>query len=198
MNGASSSFSGSGCLLGDGQSAPSSQCDPHKAFQVVRRIWKDGDTVEITFRSAPRLTHWFHNAAVFERGPLIFALQLDARWAELKSYALKSADWQLEPQRAWNYSVLTGDCDATAQEHGLGSIPFNSQNPAVTLQIKGRQLPGWSVNENSAAAVPQSPVRSTAPLQTLTLVPYGAAKLRVTAFPFLVERSKCQDSALLH
>jgi hypothetical protein len=31
-----------------------------------------------------------------------------------------------------------------------------------------------------------SPVTSTDPLETVELVPYGAAKLRITAFPRLV------------
>jgi hypothetical protein len=47
------------------------------------------------------------------------------------------------------------------------------------------------VKENSAAPVPVSPVSSRDPLESLTLVPYGAAKLRVTAFPFLQEKSQC-------
>ncbi|MGA8025664.1 MAG: hypothetical protein WB992_00860, partial [Bryobacteraceae bacterium] len=56
----------------------------------------------------------------------------------------------------------------------------------------GRPDPQWSIEENSAAPVPLSPVASQESLQTLTLVPYGAAKLRITAFPYLQERSQCE------
>jgi hypothetical protein len=34
-------------------------------------------------------------------------------------------------------------------------------------------------------------VESSDPLQSLTLIPYGAAKLRITAFPFLRDKSQC-------
>jgi hypothetical protein len=35
----------------------------------------------------------------------------------------------------------------------------------------------------------KSPVRSLSPEETVTLVPYGAAKLRITAFPEIVQES---------
>jgi hypothetical protein len=161
-------------------------------YQTLRRTWRSGDSVLIEFRSEPRVTHWFHDSAVFEYGPLVFSLPLEARWTQLKSYAEKSADWQLESKTAWNYSVVTGACDASVEKHAVSAIPFDVRNPAISLRVKGRLLPGWGVNENSAGPVPVSPVQSAKPLQELTLVPYGAAKLRVTAFPFLEETSKCK------
>jgi DUF1680 family protein len=195
VNGKTTSFAAAGCRLGDGQAPADTKCDASKAFQILRRTWKDGDTVEIDFHEQPRVTHWFRNSAVFELGPLVFALPLDAQWSQLKSYAQKSADWQLEPTKDWNYSVVTGDCDARTQEHALGAVPFNVHDPGVTLQVQGRRLAEWKMQENSAGPVPQSPVVSKAPVQTLSLIPYGAAKLRITAFPFLEERSKCETSA---
>jgi hypothetical protein len=36
-----------------------------------------------------------------------------------------------------------------------------------------------------AAPPPKSPAASRAPIENLTLIPYGAAKLRITAFPVL-------------
>jgi hypothetical protein len=35
--------------------------------------------------------------------------------------------------------------------------------------------------------LPESPVQSNEPVETLKLVPYAAAKLRITAFPELLE-----------
>ena len=45
----------------------------------------------------------------------------------------------------------------------------------------------WQAVDGVAAPVPESPVESTAADETLTLIPYGAAKLRITAFPQLKE-----------
>ena len=51
--------------------------------------------------------------------------------------------------------------------------------------MKGRRIPEWTLINGSAAPPPASPVRSMEPLAPLTLIPYGAAKLRITAFPLL-------------
>lgn len=166
-------------------------CDVSKMISHVNREWKNGDVLTLTFPMSPRVSHWYRQAAVFERGPLVFSLPLDAQWSKLKHYAQKSSDWQLQPSEKWNYAVELGTCDAKASEHSISDTPFNVKNPPVTLQVKGKELPDWSVKDNSAGPVPASPVSSKGSLRTLTLVPYGAAKLRITAFPFLREKSEC-------
>ena len=161
-------------------------------FSHIRRTWKEGDTVTIAFRTAPRITHWYKDSAVYELGPLVFALPLDAKWSQVKFHAQKSADWQLEPQGKWNYAVIADPCEAIAKAGPLGSVPFDVQNPPVSLHIKGRELDSWRVKENSAGPLLQSPVSSRKTLVDLILIPYGAAKLRITAFPSLAERASCQ------
>ena len=166
----------------------------HDRFYSVDRAWRDGDVLVLSFPMTPRVTRHYKDSAVFERGPLVFSLPLRADWQELKKYAEKSADWQLTTSTPWNYGVEMGDCQATAQELAVGATPFDIAAPAVALRVKGRRLPNWSEKENSAGPLPLSPVSSTSPLQTLTLIPYGAAKLRITAFPALRERSTCGQS----
>ena len=162
-----------------------------KAFYPIQRTWRDGDRVVLSFSTKPRVTHWFHDSAVFERGPLVFSLPLDGQWSQLKKYAQQSADWQITPTANWNYAVELGDCDAKLEEHSVGRIPFDVKNPPVVLQVHARRDPQWTTYDNSAAPVPDSPVHTRDPLERLTLVPYGAAKLRITAFPFLDEKSQC-------
>ena len=77
----------------------------------------------------------------------------------------------------------------------VGPVPFDIKNPSVSLSIKARRDRQWSTVENSAGPVPSSPVTSPDPLQTLTLIPYGAAKLRITAFPYLREKSQCGSAS---
>jgi len=65
--------------------------------------------------------------------------------------------------------------------------PFTVKGARVELHVKGRAVPEWKVENGSAGPLPESPVASHEPEEKLTLVPYGAAKLRVTAFPQLAK-----------
>jgi len=71
----------------------------------------------------------------------------------------------------------------TVTEKPLGRVPFSLQGAPVELQVPGRLLDGWAMVSGSADAPPKSPVTATGPEEKLTLVPYGSAKLRITAFP---------------
>jgi hypothetical protein len=192
INGEGRKLSGSGCSL-DARGATG--CNPDQAFYRIERTWTDGDRVTLTFQLKPRVTHWYRDAAVFERGPLVFSLPLGGHWSRLRAYSEKSADWQITPQKPWNYAVAIGECDASAVEHPIGRIPFDVQNPPVELRVEGKLDRQWTIEEHSAGPVPASPVISPDPLKTLTLVPYGAAKLRITAFPYLREGSRCRTPA---
>lgn len=181
----------------NGKPAPqSAQDDVRNGFYSVRREWHDGDAIKLSFPMHVRVSHWYRNSAVFERGPLVFSLPLEGKWTELKKYAQKSSDWQITPTMKWNYAVELG-CADKISEHEIGEGPFDTQQPPVTLSVEARELPQWTVQENSAGPLPVSPASSDAPLRELTLIPYGAAKLRITAFPYLNERSSCNSSASL-
>ncbi len=189
----------SGCSMGfNSTDQNQADCDLSKAFYAIKRKWRDGDRVTLTFMMRPRVTHWYRDSAAFERGPLVFSLPLGGHWSELKKYSEKSADWEIAPSRDWNYAVELGECDAKVVQRAVGQVPFDVKNPPVVLEVKGRRDSQWVTHDNSAAPVPPDPVVSAAPLQTLGLVPYGAAKLRITAFPYLKQKSECQTSAGLN
>ena len=160
-------------------------------FYRLQRNWKSGDQITIKFPMKPRVSHWYRNSAVFERGPLVFSLPLEGTWSELKKYQQKSADWQITSKAAWNFAVELGPCAMQTKKSALGETPFDVKHPAVTLEVKARRVPAWKESENSAGPVPLSPVSTAEPAKSLLLVPYGAAKLRMTAFPFLKERVEC-------
>jgi DUF1680 family protein len=168
----------------DDRSAPT-------GFFAISREWREGDVVTVNFPIAPRVTHWYHNSVAFEAGPLVFSLPLEGDWTQLKKYAEQSADWEVRPSRTWNYAVELGPCSASLHESALSQTPFDAKAPAVSLDVRGRALPDWSINENSAGPLPISPVTSTKEEQRLMLVPYGAAKVRITAFPYLDRLGTC-------
>jgi len=60
----------------------------------------------------------------------------------------------------------------------------------VSLTVKARKFPAWRSEEGAANPLPVSPVSTDKPEETIPLVPYAAAKLRITAFPQLKLESK--------
>jgi hypothetical protein len=198
LNGKTSALPVSGCSSEFAGQTTSSSCHPENGLHSIKRVWKDGDRLTLSLAATPRVTHWYHDSAVFERGPLVFSLPLDGEWTQLKKYSEQSADWQVTPTANWNYAVELGSCDAKSIDLPIGDIPFDRSHPPVALIIRGRQDPQWTTNENSAGPVPLSPISSSERLETLKLIPYGAAKLRITAFPYLAEKSVCGQAGAVN
>ena len=158
------------------------------AFARIERTWKQGDRVEIVFPMQPRVSRWYQDSVAVERGPLVFSHGIAEGWLKLRDRGL-TADWQIYPSSEWNYALALDPSepgkDIGLSEGEVGSAPFSRKGSPVTLHVKARAMPEWIAEDGVAAAPPQSPVESAQPLMMLGLIPYGAAKLRVTAFPLL-------------
>jgi hypothetical protein len=148
----------------------------------IEQRWKAGDTVELVLPMEVRTSRWFNDSVAFERGPLVFSLKIGEDWRKLREVG-PAADWEIHPTTPWNYAATLGKPEV--REKPVGEYPFSPDGAPLELLIRGRRLPEWTLVNGSAATVPRSPVRSDAPLETITLVPYGSAKLRITAFPVL-------------
>lgn len=157
-------------------------------FAVVNRTWRPGDRVEIRLAMKPRITRWHNRSVAFERGPVVYSLAIGTDWKKVKDRGLAS-DWEADPTTAWNYAVVVNDQrpDQTVAvvEREAAGTPFTAKGAMVELHVSGCRLPQWSEHEGSAGPLPASPVESTEKNEELTLVPYGTAKLRITAFPEL-------------
>jgi hypothetical protein len=132
------------------------------------------------------VSRWFNNSIAVERGPLVFSYPIGEDWAKLRDRGL-TADWQVFPTTAWNYALDIDSGDSSkafvVHEEEVGEIPFSRRGPAVSINSKARKLPKWRAEDGAADPLPQSPISSDQALETLTLIPYAAAKLRITAFP---------------
>ncbi|MGA7342553.1 MAG: beta-L-arabinofuranosidase domain-containing protein [Terracidiphilus sp.] len=156
------------------------------SFAAVDRTWKPGDRVEIAFPMQPRVSRWFHDSLAVERGPLVFSYGIGESWVKLRDRGM-TADWQVFPTDQWNYA-LNVDADAAAkniavEEKEVGAMPFARRSAPVRLSVKARRLNQWRSEDGAADPPPQSPVASDQPEETIALIPYAAAKLRITAFP---------------
>jgi len=156
-------------------------------FQVTRE-WKTGDTVELHFPMQVRQSTWYNNSIAVERGPLVFSLKIGESWHQIKQTG-PAAGWEVYPTSPWNYALvidkdnLPGAFQVT--ELPVGHQPFSIDEAPVEIKVKARRLPEWQIVDDSAGPLPISPVTSKQPAETISLIPYGAAKLRITAIPYL-------------
>jgi hypothetical protein len=173
------------------------------SFFRLERTWKPGDKVEVTFEMLVRGSRWFNDSAVIERGPIVYALDIGEDWqkrtAGMKNPARPPAvDWEVHPTTPWNYAlVINPDHLMTsgqvlmgqprgwerAAKAGAWPSPFTRDANWTTLHVGARRVESWQMVDGSADAPPRSPVATSGPIENVRLIPYGMAKLRISAFP---------------
>lgn len=64
------------------------------------------------------------------------------------------------------------------------NYPWTLDAVPISIKVEGKKIPEWKIDQYGLCApVPQSPVKTAEPLEELELVPMGAARLRISAFP---------------
>lgn len=162
-------------------------------FHRIERNW--GTKSELTLRLPMRTNcrKGFNDALSIERGPLVYALNLEEEWTRVNSdkphRELPHADWEVRPKGDWNYGLII---DEKSPENGLiisryrfENKPFSPEEAPVRLQVRGRKIPNWGIRHGWADETLPSPVDSDAPAESLELIPYGCTNIRITEFPQL-------------
>jgi len=166
-------------------------------FYRINRRWKAGDKVEINFPLKTRTTNWHNDSVAVERGPLIFSLRIGENVSVMKAKMNnpappEAADYEIKATTPWNYGLVmpNGGIEKSIEiiNKPVGDFPFTAQGAPVELRVKARRVPQWKEEMNSAGTLPLSPVKSDEKTETVTLIPYGSAKLRITAFPFILDK----------
>ena len=157
-------------------------------FVTLHREWQPGDTIALTFASKPTTVPGFNDSVSVRDGALVFALPIAESWIKWRQRGL-TADWQVYPASRWNMG-LPEDASFHRTEHPVGAVPFSRHQPPVTLSVEGRAVASWKAEEGAADPVPRRPqADATDKPELLTLLPYAAPKLRITAFPLLAPGS---------
>ncbi|HNZ47203.1 MAG TPA: glycoside hydrolase family 127 protein [Candidatus Hydrogenedentes bacterium] len=152
-------------------------------FHVLQQKWTCNSVILLRFPMKAVRMERFNKSAAISRGPLVYSLLVETEWRSLRGEAPHN-DFELYPVSPWNYALAPDFMETIRFESApLSCNPFDPASTPVRAYVKGRLLPEWKIEHNAAAPPPLSPVHSEEALSELTLIPYGAAKLRVTEFP---------------
>jgi DUF1680 family protein len=179
-------------------------------FVKLDRKWKSGDEVKLHLPMRLSLTHWEknHNSVSVNYGPLTFSLKIDEQYVKLESdkTAVHDAKWQKDadpekwpsfeiyPDSPWNYGLVFDDADLEnsfeiqRKPWPESDFPFNLSDAPIVIKTKGKIIPEWAIDEyGMAGELKNSPVLSSEPIEEIELIPMGAARLRISAFPVIGE-----------
>jgi DUF1680 family protein len=173
------------------------------AGQVARieRQWNAGDKIVLTLPMAVRVKIWNENRgfASIDRGPLTYSVVIKEQY---KRYG-GTDKWpalDILPESPWNYGLLlnkdnpSAGIEATLGKWPADDQPFTQDTAPITLTVRAKRIPNWRLDSRGLVQeLIDSPVKSAAPEETITLVPMGAARLRITAFPLIGDGPDARD-----
>ncbi|MEU6390541.1 beta-L-arabinofuranosidase domain-containing protein [Streptomyces sp. NPDC046939] len=160
--------------------------DPGPSFAEIRRTWRTGDRVTLRLPQRTTLRTWpgNHDSVSVDHGPLTYSLKITEKYVRTGGDDT-FPEYDVHAASAWNYGLVPGSTPTLRRRPGpLPANPFAPGAEPLTLAARARRLPEWIADEEHVVAPLQpSPARSRAAVETVTLVPMGAARLRITSFP---------------
>ncbi len=170
-------------------SSKGSVCQVGKDYIIIDKTWSGVETITIEYVTEPTLINRPDKMKVAKYGALVFALPIDAE-IKREEYVKDGVerkfpycDYELFPKSEWNYG-FTGKL--TAEKASYGKIPFSLDNPRVVLKATMQKVK-WDYADGYDCIAAPAPVSNKAISgeEEKILVPYGAAKLRMTEMPLV-------------
>jgi len=181
----------------------------------LKREWKAKDIVQLVLPMALDVKIWEnnHHSASVNYGPLTFSLKIgenyiqketdknvqhDSKWQE----GANVEEWpsfEIHPTTPWNYGlILENDLyDSFEIEHRpwpKDDFPFTPESTPIVLKTKAKKIPEWTLDQHGLAGeLSDSPVKTETQSETVELIPMGAARLRISAFPVIGEGNDAKE-----
>ena len=162
-------------------------------YLKIDRVWQNGDRVNLELPMQITVRRWPKNnqAASVDYGPLGFSLKIGERWSRYGG----TDTWpemEVFPTSPWNYGLVLDTKNPAKSFHvtrksgPLPAQPFTPDTTPIELRVKAKRIPSWKQDSLGLVGKLQtSPVKSDQPTETVTLIPMGAARLRVCSFPVI-------------
>jgi hypothetical protein len=171
-------------------------------FLCLNRKWHNGDKLIINFPMNLNFRIWKanKNSVSVNYGPLTLSLKIDERYSQIDtrktilpdSYFKSTADtakwrsYEIFSQSPWNYALsFDSPIKLVKKISPRDSVnPFDEASVPLVFQAKGRRIPSWKVDgQGLCAPLPLPDAIKDLREETVELIPMGAARLRISAFP---------------
>ena len=167
------------------------------AYVKIARTWASGDSVTLDFAPAPSVATLTaqQGAVTVAYGALQFSTQVTENWNQfattptLNNGSMTWPEYEVVPGSPWNYGLVLDGADpasSLAFSPVSGPLPANpfTQPAPVSMTAPALPLANWHADcMNVITPLQASPAGSPLPEQTITLIPMGAARLRISVIP---------------
>ena len=170
-------------------------------YARITREWSDADEIVLTVPMEINYRQWQvnKNSVSVDYGPLSLSLKIDEDYQQKDSRetAIGDSKWQegadasawptyeIYPASSWNYALQTSaPITVERKEWPFNNNPFTLTTVPLEFKAKGRLIPEWKVDEYGLCGVlPYEDARKAGAVDEITLIPMGAARLRIASFP---------------
>ena len=185
---------------------------PAGSFVTMDRDWNDGDVVTLSLTITPTVVEAADGQGKYvECGPLLMSYPVPATVTEdTNVYSNMNGKvpgdgfkcWSMKPSGAFNFAINTDAETLTLnidEEKLRNAYPFDLDGTPLSVSLPVRPITWTLENNRYNPVLPASEyVVLTGSQRNINLVPYGAAKLRLTVFPdALRKRRKTLTDSLL-
>lgn len=165
---------------------------PH-SYIAVERKWANGDKVSLELPMKITLTTWTknNNSVSVNRGPLTYSLKIGEKYVR-QGGTDKWPAWEIHPMTPWNYGLVLDEENparsfkVVRKQWPSSNQPFEVNAVPIELIAKAKKIPEWQMDYLGLVGKLQpSPAKSDEPVETVRLIPMGAARLRISSFPII-------------
>jgi len=160
-------------------------------FHRIEQVWNGSVRMTLRLPMKAKASIRYNEAIALERGPLVYSLRIGESRTRVnagKPYReLPHGDFEVRPTTPWNYGLLVNEKQledgVQFEERPIGERPFSPDGAGIIAKVKGRRLENWKIAHGWAGEIVPGLQESDAPLEELTLIPYGCTNIRLTEFP---------------
>ena len=161
----------------------------------ISRVWRQGDQIRLSFPMEIAITQWSknHNGVSVNRGPLTYSVKIDEAMVPTPAQKTWPA-YEIHPGSPWNYGLLLNRSSISSNFQVITrpffdeNQPFSLNGAPIELKVQAKQITNWTENLFGVVDTLQSsPVASDEPIRTITMIPMGCGRLRMSALPVIGE-----------